>query len=106
MKLIYCENILPIFLHCSETWTMTDRIKNMLEVVHHKTDRELNRRKFVRFWKNLYGERVMDWKKVRQSNQMALQHIGMKTIGEYWEVRTSNFYATMEGENIQGMDIR
>ena len=63
----------------------------MMEVFHDKIARELNRRKFVKFWRYRYGERVTDWKKVRQGNFWARNHIQLKSIGEYWEIRTSAF---------------
>ena len=58
---------------------------------HHSVARELNRQKFLRFWTYRYGERVVDLKKVRQNNELALKHINMKPIGDYWELRTEKF---------------
>ena len=91
MKAIYCATVLPMLLYCSETWDLTEEIKHMYEVFHHSVERELNRQKFLRFWRYRYGERIVDMSKVRQNNDLALQHIKMKTIGEYWEARTGKF---------------
>ena len=99
MKAIYCATVLPILLYCSETWNITTRIKQMLEVFHHKVARELNRQKFLKFWKRRYGSRTVVWSKVRQSNHLALAHINLKTLGEYWENRTRSFR-----ENYQEME--
>ena len=81
---------------------MTEKIKQILEVINHKVARELNRRKFIKLWKKRYGERVVEWRKVRQSNHLELEHIGLKTIGEYWETRKFTFIQDMEGKYIQG----
>ena len=91
MKAIYCATVLPILLYCSENWTLSEKIKQILEVFHHSVARELNRQKFLRFWTHRYGESVVDLNKVRQNNELALKHIRMKTIGEYWEARTGKF---------------
>lgn len=91
MKAIYLATVLPILLYCSETWTLTEKIKQMVEVFHHSVARELNRQKFLKFWTYRYGERVVDLNKVRQNNDLDLKHINMKTIGEYWEARTEKF---------------
>ena len=91
MKFMYCEVILPILLYCSETWCITERIKNMLEVFHHKVARDLNRRKFLKFWTGRYGGRIANWAHVRKNNDLTMQHIKLKTLGEYWENRTRNF---------------
>ena len=39
MKEIYCATMIPILLYWSETWNITERIKQMLEVFHHKVSR-------------------------------------------------------------------
>ena len=57
MKRIYCSTVIPILLYCSEMWNLTDRILRLLEVFHDKVARELNRKKFIRFWKYRYGEK-------------------------------------------------
>lgn len=104
MKNFYCDTVLPMLLYCSETWILTDIIKRILEEFHHRIDRALNRKKFVKFWKHQYGDRQINWSRVRQSNQEVLQFVKMKSIGKYWMSRTQPFLGGQSSENERGVE--
>ena len=97
MMTLYCSAVIPVLLYCSETWTLTKRMKKELRAFHNGIARDINRLKFVAFWIGRYGCENINWIKVRQNDEEALRHIHMKSIEEYWLMRTDQFWMDRYG---------